>query len=286
MQLNTRITVISIFILICLPIAGIFYYRYSRPKPKPIQPRPEINITIIPGWNLRQIAEDWVAKGIVQDEEELFEIVGEPAKNYKIRGDLAPTILFATTSTFDYFFKNKPKSVSFEGYIFPDTYRVYADAKPEDVLKKIFVNLDAKITTEMREEVSRQGKSFFEILTMASIIEKEAPNAENMGIVSDIFWRRHAKNWALQSCATVNYITGKSDPGISAKDREIDSSFNTYKYPGLPVGPISNPSITAIKAAIYPLKNDYWYFMSDREGVTHYSKTLEEHNAKVYKYIK
>ncbi|EKD43545.1 MAG: Aminodeoxychorismate lyase, partial [uncultured bacterium] len=130
------------------------------------------------------------------------------------------------------------------------------------------------------------NKSLVEILTMASVVEKEAPTSDSMGIVADIFWRRYQKNWALQSCATVNYITGKNDPGVTDKDRAIDSLFNTYKYPGLPLGPISNPSLTAIKAVIYPIKNDYWYFMSGTDGAMHYAKTLEEHNRNVFKYLR
>ena len=93
-------------------------------------------------------------------------------------------------------------------------------------------------------------------------------------------------NWALQSCASVNYITGKNDPGVLDKDRVIDSAYNTYKYPGLPLGPVGNPGLDAIKAAIYPQKNAYWYFMSGTDGVMHYAKTLDEHNINVARYLK
>ncbi len=175
--------------------------------------------------------------------------------------------------------------ISYEGYFLPETYRVYADAKPEDVIKKIFNVLDDKITPEMREEIKKQNKSFFEILTMASVVEREA-SGNDMALVADIFWRRNKMNWALQSCATVNYITGKNNPAINSVDRQIDSFYNTYKYPGLPLGPIGNPSLAAIKATIYPDKNDYWYFMSDTKGGMHYAKTLDEHNANVKKYLR
>jgi len=277
---------ITLTLITILVTTGIFYYRRThRIKPQPIPPRPEINITIIPGWNLRQIADDWTKKGLLSTPQDLYDLLGEPAYNYKARNKLAP-IIFSTTSTWTYFFKNKSKYLSYEGYLFPDTYRVYADAKPEEILKKIFINLDDKITPEMRAEIEKQHKTFFEILTMASVIEKEAPTPDSMGMVADIFWRRYENNWPLQSCATVNYVTGKSDPAVSAKDREVDSLFNTYKYPGLPLGPISNPSLSAIKAAIYPIKNNYWYFMSGSDGKMHYAKTLEEHNQNVYKYLR
>ena len=121
---------------------------------------------------------------------------------------------------------------------------------------------------------------------MASVVQKEAPSKDDMALVADIFWRRNKMNWALQSCATVNYITGKNDPAVSAADRAIDSLYNTYKYPGLPLGPIGNPSLKAIRATLYPTSNNYWYFMSDSKGEMHYAKTLEEHNINVAKYLR
>jgi UPF0755 protein len=278
--------IIPVVLILLLATTGIFYYRrLDRAKRTPIPPRAEINITIIPGWNLRQIADDWVKNGLIKDEQDLYDLVGKPAYNYKANNQLAP-IIFSTTSTWEYFFKDKSRYLSYEGYFLPDTYRVYADAKPAEILKKIFVNLDEKITPAIRSDIEKQNKSFFEILTMASVVEKEAPTSDSMGMVADIFWRRYEDSWPLQSCATVNYITGKSDPAVSAKDKAIDSLFNTYKYPGLPLGPISNPSLNAIKAVIYPIKNNYWYFMSGTDGQMHYAKTLEEHNRNVYKYLR
>jgi UPF0755 protein len=179
-----------------------------------------------------------------------------------------------------------PDTATYEGFLMPDTYRVYADASLGEVLVKIFNNLEEKITPEMREEIKQQNKTIFEIMTMASIVEKEAGNKQDMAMVADIFWRRNKIGMALQSCATVNYITGKNDPGISSVDREIDSPYNTYMYPGLTPGPIANPGLTAIMATIYPEKNNYLYFMSGADGVTHYASTLEEHNANVWQYLR
>ena len=280
------------FILIPVLLAiflfgGLFIYRrVSRPKHVAIPPRPEINVTIIPGWNLRQIATDWKSKGLIKSETELYDLVGKPAYNYKANRQVAPVLNVVSTSSFEYFFADKSKYLSYEGYFLPDTYRVYADATATDVIKKVFNHLDEEITPEMRAEIERQHKSFSEILTMASVVEKEAPTSESMGMVADIFWRRLNSGWSLQSCATINYITGKNDPAASAKDIQIDSLFNTYKYPGLPLGPISNPSLNAIKATIYPIKNDYWYFMSGKDGQMHFAKTLDEHNRNVYKFLR
>jgi len=234
--------------IIIISSFGFFTVRYfNRPKYIPPPPREEINITIIPGWNLRQIAADWVKKGLIKEEKELFELVGEPAKNYRLLGVKAPILEWAAIGTLAELFSEKSEYVSYEGYFLPETYRVYADAKPEEIVKKIFSVLDNRITREMRAEVLRQEKSWFDILTMASIVEREARTEKDMKIVADIFWRRNNIKWALQSCATVNYITGKNDPAISAVDRQIDSFYNTYKYSGLPLGPIGNPSLKAIR---------------------------------------
>jgi len=286
MSLNLKLKIVSFLVIVSLPLGAFWYYRRAHPR-YVVVPRAEMNITIIPGWNLRDIAADWVKKGIIKSPEELYNLVGQPAYNYKANGRVAPILEFADVSGTAQFplLGENPAGVSYEGFIFPDTYRVYADAKPMEILRKIFSNLEEKITPAMRAEIARQGKSFYEILTMASVVQKEAPAGE-MGKVADIFWRRLKQNWALQSCATINYITGKNDPAASAKDRAIDSLFNTYKYPGLPLGAISNPGIEAIKAVIYPENNNYWYFMAGTDGVTHYARTLDEHNANVAKYLR
>jgi len=278
-----------IIILVLISIPLFIYYKREKNKPVPVPvAREEINITIIPGWNLRQIAVDWKKKGLIDSEEELYKIVGKPAHQYSGVLKKAPVLNFTDTSGKDMFslLATRPKSVSYEGYFFPDTYRVYKDAELSDVLKKVFSNLEKKITKEMRLEINKQGKNVFQILNMAALIEREANTEYDMQVISDIFWRRLNQNWALQSCASVNYVTGKNTPAISAKDQKIDSPYNTYMYPGLPLGPVGNPGITAIKAAIYPRKNTYWYFMTGNDGKTRFATTLDQHNTNVYNYLR
>lgn len=289
MSLNNKVLITSIVILLGLPLAvGIIgYQKYKTTKEANksiILPREEINITIIPGWTLRQVATDWVNKGLFKSENEVYILLGKPAHKYGGVSNSAPDLkrMFPKINILD----EKEKNSSYEGFVFPDTYRIYKDAKPEEILEKIFENLDKKITLEMKEEIKRQNKTFFEILTMASIVEKEALDFESMARVADIFWRRLNMKWALQSCATVNYITGKTTPAVSLEDTQIDSPYNTYKYRGLPPGPIANPGLKAIKAVIYPEKNDYWYFLSDKQGNIYYSKTLDQHNIYKAKYLK
>jgi len=288
MRFKYKINLVLLIIIVILPLAALFYYRKTHPKYIPPPPRQEINITIIPGWDLRDIAADWIKKGLIKTPEELYNLVGQPAYNYSAYKKIAPDLnLVDASGTQQYsLLATKPKNISYEGFLYPDTYRVYADAKPVDVLKKVFSNLENKITPDMRAEITRQGKSFYDVLILASVVEKEAPSNKDMGMVADIFERRLNKNWALQSCATVNYITGKHDPAASGTDKSIDSLFNTYKYPGLPLGAISSPSVNAIQAVLYPIKNNYWYFMAGTDGVTHYATTLDEHNINVAKYLR
>lgn len=288
MAVHAKLNCIFAFLIIAMIGGGYIYYKQTHPKyiPPKIEPRKEINVTIIPGWNLRQIAEDWTEKGIVKNADAFFEIFGRPAYNYKAHGEKAPVYSLANDSAWAELFSDKPDNVSYEGYFYPDTYRIYADGTLEELMTKIFSNLNKKITPEIRSAVKQQNKSFYEVLTMASVVQKETPTKEEMSMVADIFWRRYNKNWALQSCATVNYITGKNDPGVSSEDKDADSLFNTYKYPGLPLGAISNPSVEAVKAVISPTPNKYWYFMSGTDGTTHWAATLDEHNANVYKYLR
>ena len=277
-----------ILILIAIPIFIYFWREYNKPTAQPLPVREEINITIIPGWNLRQIATDWQKKGLIKNEDELYKRVGKPAYDYIANGQKAPILSFTDNLGKDFFplLSTKQKGVSYEGYFFPDTYRVYKDAKFEEILDKIFSNLENKITVEMRVEINRQKKNLFDILTMASLVEREANTLQDMQMVADIFWRREKQDWALQSCATVNYVTGKNDPAVSAEDQQVDSLYNTYKYPGLPLGPIGNPGLDAIKAVIYPKANNYWYFMTGKDGKMYYATTLEEHNNNVWKYLR
>jgi len=105
-------------------------------------------------------------------------------------------------------------------------------------------------------------------------------------LVSGILWKRLENNMPLQVDATISYITGKKTTKISKEETQIDSPYNTYKYLGLPLGPICNPGLESIKAALYPEISQYWYYLSTPEGETIFSKTLEEHNVAKAKYLK
>jgi UPF0755 protein len=185
------------------------------------------------------------------------------------------------------FLNDAPANASLEGYIFPDTYRIFTDAKAEDIITKALNNFNKKLTPEMRAEIIRQKKTIFEIITMASIIEKEVRSQDDMKIIAGIFWARANTGYPLESCATLAYALGENKKQYSYEDTQIDSPYNTYRNQGLPPGPICNPGLNAIMAAIYPRTSPYHYFLSRPDtGETVFSKTYNEHLQNKAKYLK
>jgi UPF0755 protein len=182
-------------------------------------------------------------------------------------------------SQFSVFF-DKPTYASLEGYLFPDTYYFSKEATPEGIIKKILNNTDSKITSDIKDEIKNQNKSFFDVLAMASIIEKEVASDNDRVIVSGIFWNRITIGQPLQSDATLTYILSDTKGQHTFEQTRIASPYNTYINKGLTPGPISNPGISAISAAIHPKDTNYNYFLSDPStGKTVFSETLDEHNA-------
>ena len=229
----------------------------------------ERDIKIIEGWNASEIAESLEKQGVCE--------AGQFLEKIKYYG--------ANTNGYE-FLTDKPKKFSLEGYLFPDTYTIYKDATIEDILKKMLDNFNSKLTPQMREDIKKTGLSIFEIITMASIIELEVPKSMDRKMISDIFWKRVEAGMPLQSDATINYITGKNLPSPTLEDLKVNSFYNTYLYPDLPPGPIGNPGISAIQAAIYRTPNDYWFYLSKPSGETVYSKTHDEHVKNKQKYLK
>jgi len=176
-------------------------------------------------------------------------------------------------------------SSDLEGYLFPDTYEISPEHGIEEIIEKMLANFDKKLTLELREEITFQEKTIHEIIIMASLIEKEVRTFEDKKIVSGILWKRIESNMPLQVDATITYITGRKSTEILQEELDIDSPYNTYKYKGLPFGPICNPGLESIKAAIYPKLSSYWFYLSTPEGETIFSKTLKEPNQAKAKYL-
>jgi len=183
------------------------------------------------------------------------------------------------------FLKSLPQGVDLEGYLFPDTYFVYPEDDALRLVNKFLENFQSKVTKEMSNEIENQNKDLHQILTLASIVEKEVRSEEDMKKVAGLFWKRIEDKYLLQSCATLAYILGEDKKQYSYEDTQIDSIYNTYVNPGLPPGPVSNPGLKSIEASIFPEKNDYYFFLSDpKTRETVFSKTLDEHNFNKSKY--
>lgn len=228
----------------------------------------EITITIPEGFDLRDIAARLVDAHVIKSAEAFYAVAGEPAKFTKVDEAIVK----------DYpFLSYKPVNVSLEGYLFPDTYRFYAETDPAVVVRRM---LDAYA------DKLKDAAPDHDTLTTASLLQKEVKDPADQAKVADIIKRRLAAGMALQLDSTVNYVTGKNSPSASAADLSVDSPWNTYLHKGLPPGPIDNPGAGAVNAVRTPTPNKYWYFLTTPDGQVIYSTTLEQHNAAKAEYLK
>jgi UPF0755 protein len=150
----------------------------------------------------------------------------------------------------------------------------------------MLANFQDKITDDMLAQIKAQGRTLDQAIIMASIIEREVPRFSDMPLVASVFWNRYEAGVGLGSDATVHYILGNFDNQLTVADLQIDSPYNTRKYRGLPPGPIGNPGIQAIMAAINPAKTDYMYYLTAPDGQAIFAKTNAEQNANKVKYLK
>ncbi len=247
------IYIILIFFIFASALIGAIWVR-TKIISQPVVSN-EVTITIPEGFNLKQI-EDRLIEANLAERNELI--------NFKFSKDV-PLIL-----------AGKPESASLEGYLFPDTYRFFKAAELSDIVSKMVSNLNSKLTPDLQTAIKNSPYSFYEILTMASLIEKEVPKDSDRPIVAGVLWKRLKAGMPLQVDATLVYITGRNE--IRDADKKINSLYNTYLYRGLPEGPISNPGLSAIKSALFPKASPYWYYLSAKDDATIFSKTLEEHN--------
>lgn len=162
-----------------------------------------------------------------------------------------------------------------EGYLFPDTYYFLPQVDEESALKAMLDNFNEKVLSVYNNETI--GRSLDEVIIMASILEKEARTTQTRRIISGILWNRIDIGMPLQVDAVFPYINGKNTYQLTKKDLKIDSPYNTYIHKGLPSGPIANPSLDAIKAAMNPISSDYLFYLSDRSGNMYYSNDFEGH---------
>ena len=166
-----------------------------------------------------------------------------------------------------------------EGYLFPDTYEFYLGEDAKTVINKMLVNFDARVTDELRRVITEdKGMTIHDIVIIASLIEKETDGSDQTKIASVIYNRLNSNvtNGKLEIDATVQYALPERKDKLTYEDLEIDSPYNTYKYAGLPAGPIANPGMAAIRAAIYPAStNNYWYVLGD-DGIHHFFSNYDK----------
>lgn len=179
-----------------------------------------------------------------------------------------------------------PDDKPLEGYLFPDTYRFPSDATTEYVLTTIISDgFRKKIYEKYLQDIENSEYSLYEILTIASILERETRHPEDRPIVADILIRRLENNWRLEVDATLLYYFGDWTHEITYQDLQLDTPYNTRKVWGLTPTPICNPGENTIKAVLNPEPNDYWFYVSDSDGVLHYAVTIEEHNQNIAIYV-
>ncbi len=220
---------------------------------------------------------------------------------YRIADYLETTGLFTADeflseieNNFDYysaaygFLKDVPadRQYKLEGYLSGDTFEVYSDASPRDVIVKMLDRFDRVWKDEYYARCDELSMTVDEVVTMASIVEREGILDSDLPAIAGVFYNRLNDGWALESCATLQYIYRDYQYTFTNSQKQIDSPYNTYKYAGLPAGPISNVRDAALLAALYPDNNDYYFFCAkgDGTGGTAFARTLSEHEANISRY--
>jgi len=222
-----------------------------------------VTVTIPEGYTVQQIFQLLEEKGVSTVEE-----------------------LNETAATHDYKFSflqdiplGKPERL--EGYLYPDTYEFTTPHNTTWAINKMLVRFDEQFTDEMRQQVADEGRTIYEILTVASMIERETDGSDHGKIASVIYNRLNNPNTSgtnglLQIDATLVYLTGREP---TEADKSIDSPYNPYLYRGLPAGPIANPGIESIRAAMEPESTSYYYYALGDDNQHHFFKTLKEHTS-------
>ena len=219
-------------------------------------------VTIPEGFTIRQIAEELDRKGLA-DKAEFRALAEDPdiVKRYGISGP------------------------SLEGYLYPDTYRFGRGQSPISIID-VMVKRFFEVTGPLKERIGESGMTLQQVVTMASLIEKETGQREERPVIASVFLNRLKRGMRLESDPTVIYGIRDFNGDLTRKDLSEPTPYNTYVIKGLPVGPIANPGEESIRAVLYPADTDYLYFVSKNNGSHHFSKTLAEHNNAVEVYQK
>lgn len=230
-------------------------------------------VVIKEGWSLREI--ETLLQGIGFSQEDIQAAFGTPGQTaWEKKQEIANPIL-----------ETKPVDLSLEGYLFPDTYDIHLDASMQDVALLMVFRMEEKLQPFLAE-IQQQGRSVHDVLTVASLLEKEVRTEQDKRMVAGIIEKRISLGMPLQIDATVRYAIGNPYPVVSIDETKTDLPYNTYQKKGLPPGSISNPGTESIDAALHPMPSPYLFYLSAPGGNTIYSKTFEEHKAAKAKYLK
>lgn len=217
-------------------------------------------VTIPEGYTLEQITEEMQAKGVSQSES-LLQMATDKAYLAGIHEDFALP------------------SQTLEGYLFPDTYSLQYHSQPNVVLEEMLRNFGHRFADSHQQEIAASGHSLHEIVTIASLIEREAQVAQDRARIAGVIENRLRRKMRLQIDATVLYALGHHKDRVLYKDLNIESPYNTYRHAGLPPGPIANPGLPSLMAALHPEANDFLYYVARPDGSHLFSRTLREHEA-------
>lgn len=183
------------------------------------------------------------------------------------------------------FLTDLPSDATLEGFLFPDTYRLPEDPTPSDLVERMLSTFEERVTALIRQEAGAHGLTLYELITLASIVEREAQVPDERPVIAGVFWNRLQGGWSLEACPTVQYGMGGPDewwPTLSLADLIHPSPYNTYQNGGLPPGPICSPGLAAIQAAASPADTDYYFFLVDctrNDGSHLFAETEAEHYA-------
>lgn len=222
------------------------------------------------GWRSEEMAQALIGKGLIKGRDQFSAAANDPS--------------FAR---FD-FLAGRPAGAGLEGFLFPDTYTVPQNTVTRDIVELMLSNFDRRVPKGMRENVP-EGFTFYQALTVASIVEREAAIDSERAIIASVYYNRLRQNppLLLQADPTVQYALGQEGnwwPELLPADLLRESPYNTYRRPGLPPGPICNPSFKSIQAALNPAQTDYLYFVAKGDGTHAFARTYEEHLENVRKY--
>lgn len=243
-----------------------------------------VKVRIQEGTTLRTLAAEFEKLGLFS-KEEFWSVTGLPAVEYP---DAAANHLQYLNNLQNQFtlLSDKPAEAGLEGYLFPDTYEFFDGASPQEVVFKMIDTFQKKLIAEgLYEEIRKQKRNIYEVLTIASLLEREAIEYEDKTIIAGIIQNRIEKDLPLQLDASLMYVTGRGSSLLTKNDLSMESPYNTYKIKGLPLGPIANSSLESIKAALNPKKTNYLYYLSDSNYNIYYSASYDQHLEKKALYI-